>query len=151
MDWNNIIGSHRGVDQIDEGQFDLDTQVDYASGCCLLMPLPIIRKISGFDEKYFLYYEDVDLNVRIKKAGYEIWYIPKAKMWHENAHSTGMGSPLQIYFSTRNRLLLGFKYASARTKIALIKEALTFRNDSVRWQAVKDFFTLKFGKGTFQI
>ncbi len=151
FDWDNIIGSHRGVDQVDHNQFNQEEQIEYATGCALLIPFSVIKKANGFDQKYFMYYEDVDLNTRIKKLGYEIWYAPRAIMWHSNAKSSGVGSPLQDYFSTRNRLLFAFKFAKPRTKLALLRESLRFRTNPVKWKAVKDFILLKFEKGTFDI
>lgn len=151
FDWDNVLGSHRGVDQVDHHQFERESQIDYGSGCSLLIPIPVMQKIRGFDQKFFMYYEDVDINLRIKKLGYEIWYIPKAVMWHHNAHSSGVGSPLQNYFTTRNRLLIAVKYAPLRAKAAVLREAWSFRNNAIKWKAVKDFFSLRFEKGSFEI
>lgn len=151
FDWENIIGKHRGVDQVDHGQWDLEEQTDYATGCALLIPFSVMKKVKGFDNNYFMYYEDVDLNTRIKKLGYQVWYAPKATMWHTNAKSSGVGSPLQDYFTTRNRLLFAMKFASLRTKFAILREAFTFRNNPTKWKGVKDFFLLRFEKGSFDI
>jgi GT2 family glycosyltransferase len=149
IDWNNIYGSTRGVDQYDQGQYDEDTQIDFASGTSLFIPFSIVNQLKEFDNNYFMYYEDVDFSLRIKKLGYEIWYVSKAILWHKNASSSGMASPLQDYFITRNRLYFGLKYASLRTKFALVREALRFRDQPNKWHGVKDFFSLKWGKGTF--
>ena len=149
IDWNNIYGSTRGVDECDQGQYDEETQIEFASGTALLMPLNVLKQIKSFDNNYFMYYEDVDLSLKVKKNGYQIWYIPKAIMWHKNATSSGMASPLQDYFITRNRLYFGMKHASLRAKFALLREALRFRADAHKWHGVKDFFTLQWGKGTF--
>lgn len=149
IDWNNIYGSTRGVDEFDEGQYEEDQQIDFASGTALFIPYKIIQEIKEFDNNYFMYYEDVDLSLKVKKLGKEVWYIPKSILWHKNAASSGMASPLQDYFITRNRLYFGMKHASLRTKVALIREALRFRSDQYKWLGVKDFFSLKWGKGTF--
>jgi GT2 family glycosyltransferase len=151
FDWDNVLGAHIGVDQVDHGQCNREQQVDYASGCAMVIPVKVMQTIKGFDPKFFMYYEDVDLNMRIKKLGYEIWYIPQSIMWHYNASSSGVGSPLQDYFTTRNRLLFAFKHASLRTKIAVLREAFRFRSNKNKWQAVKDFLTLNFEKGSFEI
>ncbi|MDQ3098864.1 MAG: glycosyltransferase family 2 protein [bacterium] len=151
FDWDNIIGGGRGVDQVDQGQFDREEQIEVATGCAMLIPFSVIKKIKGFDNKYFMYYEDVDLSVRIKRLGYELWYVPKAIMWHENAGSSGVGSPLQEYFQMRNRLLFAFKYAKPRTKLAVLREGIRMRNNPPRWKGVKDFLGFHFGKGTFEI
>lgn len=151
LDWDNIIGSSKGVDEIDEGQHNKEHQLEIATGCAMLIPFNVMKKLDGFDSKYFMYYEDVDLCIRAKKLGYEIWYIPNAIMWHENAGSSGVGSPLQEYFQMRNRLLFAFKYAKWRTKLAVLREGFRMRNNPPRWKGVKDFLSFHFGKGTFEI
>lgn len=154
MDWDNINGSHRGVDEVDRKQYDKPSSTGLLTGCCVLFPRKVLEKIHGFDERYFLYYEDADLNERIKRLGMIIWYQPTALLWHINAGATGgSGSVLQDYFISRNRLLFGMKYARFRTKIALIRESLRILRGGRKWQkvGVKDYYRGKFGKGSYQI
>lgn len=154
MDWKNVLGFHKGVDEVDKGQYELLEKTDYASGCCELVKREVFENVGLFDEKYFLYYEDNDLSQRAKKIGLESYYQPKAFLWHINAGSTGgSGSSLQDYYITRNRLLFGFKYASVRAKIALIKEGLGLLFWGRQWQkkGVLDFTLGRFGKGSFSI
>jgi GT2 family glycosyltransferase len=123
LDWRNVYGKHRGVDEVDHGQFDEMQVTDFATGCCFLITKGALAKVGMFDDKYFLYYEDADLSVRAKKAGFRIYYVPSSVIWHKNAGSTGgSGSALQDYYMSRNRLYLGMKYAPVRAKIALLRE-----------------------------
>jgi len=152
-DWENLINKHKGVDKVDHGQFDHDYETEFATGACAMMPIEIIEKLKGFDDDYFLYYEDGDLNMRIKKEGYRIFYCAKAVMWHNNAGSSGSGSTLQDYYITRNRLLFGFRYASLRTRFALFRESLRIIFSGRKWQkiGIRDFYIRKLGKGSFPI
>ena len=152
MDWANVIGSHRGVDEVDQGQYNKIEKTDFASGCCLLLKAELIKKVGMFDEKYFLYYEDSDLSERAKKAGFDIVYAPKAVLWHKNAGSAGgSGSTLQDYYITRNRLLFGMRYAPIRAKIALFRESIGLLTSGREWQkkGVADFYGGRFGKGNY--
>lgn len=152
MDWDNVYGKHKGVDEVDNGQFDTNTQTDFVSGCCMLIRSSVLQKVGYFDEKYFLYYEDTDLSERVKRAGYALQYQPKGILWHSNAESTGgSGSSLQDYFISRNRLRFGFKYASFKTKLALLKESITLMRIGRAWQkrGIRDYYTGVFGKGSF--
>jgi len=152
VDWKNMIASHRGVDEVDKGQFNKMEETDYATGCCMLVKKEVFEKVGLFDEKYFLYFEDADISMRIKRAGYKIIYQPNAILWHENAGSVGgSGSLLQDYFISRNRLLFGFKYAPLRTKIALFKESITIllKGRSNQKKGIKDFYLKRFGKGIY--
>ena len=57
-------------------------EVDFLSGCILLIPKKVIDKIGKLDEEFFFYGEDLDFCLRTKKAGIKILYCPKAKAWH---------------------------------------------------------------------
>jgi hypothetical protein len=154
MDWDNVIGRHRGVDLVDKGQFDKTEETEIATGCCMMVKKEVFEKIGLFDEKFYLYYEDADLSEKTKKAGYKIVYVPKSILWHKNAGSAGgSGSVLQDYYITRNRLLFGVRYASFRAKLALIKESFLILLTGRYWQkrGVLDFYLNKFGKGSFKI
>lgn len=152
IDWNNIMGIHHGVDQVDQGQFNKPMEIDFATGCCLMIKTGVLEKIGLFDERYFLYLEDMDISVRIKKAGYKIVYEPKAMVWHKNAGSSKVGSNLHDYFFTRNRLLFGIKHASIRTKFALVRESgrILFGGNKWKTQGVIDFYLRRFGKGNWK-
>ena len=56
-------------------------------------------------ENFFLYYEEMDWNDHIKRAGYQIWLEPKALIYHKESVSVGRVSGLKEYFMNRNRLL----------------------------------------------
>ncbi|EKD90465.1 MAG: hypothetical protein ACD_31C00005G0091 [uncultured bacterium] len=149
FDEKNVLGSHRGVDQKDEGQFEESIDTDFATGAAIMVRKEVFDKIGLFDQRYFLYYEDSDFCLSAKKAGFKIMYISKAIVYHSNASSTGLGSSLQDYFITRNRMLLASKFLPFRTRFALFREALKNFSNSVRRQALFDFLLSKFGKGSF--
>jgi len=149
IDWDNIIGIHRGVDEVDNGQYDKTEEIDYATGACIFAKREIFEKVGLFDEKYFLYLEDMDFSLRAKKSGYKIIYEPKAVMWHKNAASAGgSGSKMQDYYISRNRLLFAFKHAKVRTKLAVIKQIVSQAKDPVKRAALMDFGLVRFGKTT---
>lgn len=132
IDWANMILTHKGIDEVDRGQWSLPTHgefvdefEDFATGCCLLTTPAIWKKLRGFDPKYFLYYEDADLSLRLQlRLGKQIVVEPSAILYHENAgSSSGAGSAVHQYYQTRNRLRFGLQYSSTRTKLALLFEA----------------------------
>ncbi|MEK7551112.1 MAG: glycosyltransferase family 2 protein [Patescibacteria group bacterium] len=151
IDWKNIFGNHRGVDEVDKGQFDKTEETEVATGCCMMVKRDVLETVGLFNENFFLYYEDADLSMRIKDKGFKILYEPKAILWHKNAAATGSGSPLQDYYITRNRLIFGFKYASVRVKLALFKESLKIFILGRAWQkaGVRDFYLKKLGSGSY--
>jgi GT2 family glycosyltransferase len=143
IDWKNVHCSHRGVDEVDSGQYDTVVETDFATGCCMFIRKDIIEKIGNLNAKYFAYFEDVDFCVRAKKAGYQIKYVPESLIWHKNASSSGgPGSSLQFFLQERNRIYFGLKFAVFKTKIHLIIKAIEFlfsQNYKITLSLVKIF------------
>lgn len=151
FDIANVLGGHRGVDEEDCGQYNIEEKTDYITGAALFIKKEVFEKIGLFDEKYFLYYEDSDFCFRAKQAGFKIMYIPSAVIYHNNAQSTGLGSGLQDYYITRNRMLFASKFLSIRARFALFREALKNISNPVRRMAFFDFLTGNLGKGSFKL
>jgi len=154
MDWANIIGQNRGVDEVDKGQYDKTEETEIATGCCMLIKKEVFENIGLFDDKYFLYYEDSDLSIRARRKDFKIMYVSGSIIWHKNAGSAGgSGSVLQDYYITRNRLLFGFKFAGFRSKLALFRESLSLFLRGRQWQkrGVIDFYLGKLGKGSYNV
>jgi GT2 family glycosyltransferase len=151
IDWHNVLASHRGVDEVDQGQYDQTMETDFVSGCAMMIKVDLIKNVGFLDDRYFLYLEDLEYCQRAKKAGYEVIYYPRAKLWHANAGSSEVGGSLHDYYFTRNRLLFGLQYAPWRAKIALVRESLRLLISGRKWQkqGVKDFYARKFGKGSW--
>jgi N-acetylglucosaminyl-diphospho-decaprenol L-rhamnosyltransferase len=63
--------------------------VGWLSGSCLLLRRSAFDEVSGFDERYFMYMEDVDLGDRLGKAGWQNVYVPSAEILHDKGHATG--------------------------------------------------------------
>lgn len=151
LDWRNVMSLHRGVDEVDRGQYDEETNIDFATGACLLIRREVLKKIGLFDERYFLYFEDADLSVRIRNAGFSLLYVPNAVVWHNNAGSSGSGSALHDYYLTRNRILFGMKFAPFKTKAALVRESMRLLVSGRKWQkiGISDYYLRRLGKGSF--
>ncbi len=149
IDWDNLVAYHRGVDEVDRGHFDNQLECDFATGCVLMIKREVLEKVGTLDKKYFLYMEDVDYSVRVKKAGYEIHFVPKSIVWHKNAGSSGgSGSPLQEYYQTRNTMLFTFKHGGLKQIITVFRLIFGFLIDgnSRHRLAVYHLLTGRFGK-----
>jgi len=149
IDWPNLLCFHRAVDEVDRGQVDSQLTSDFATGCCVLIKREVLEKIGLFDERYFLYLEDVDLSVRAEAAGYGIGFASQAKVWHKNAGSSGgAGSTLHQYYQTRNRLLFGLMHGSWRNKITTVSYLVRLLFSSLKAEktAAIDLLLLRLGK-----
>ena len=63
--------------------------VGWLSGSCLLLRRAAFDDVGGFNERYFMYMEDVDLGDRLGKAGWQNVYVPSAEVLHDKGHATG--------------------------------------------------------------
>ena len=80
----------------------------WLSGSCVLVRRNAFDRIGGFDERYFMYFEDVDLGVRLAAAGYRNVYEPEAEAVHAGAHSTGRHSArmIEAHHTSARRFLM---------------------------------------------
>lgn len=83
-----------------------------AHGCAMLIRWSALQKTGLFPADFFLYYEEWDLSMRIKKAGYQIWHVGPAEIYHEGSASIGNSNPMKEYYLTRNRILFIRRNAS---------------------------------------
>ncbi len=149
IDWENLDCFHRGVDELDVGQFAKQTTSDFATGCCALIRRDTLEKIGFLDKRFFLYYEDADWSLKALRFGYQIGYCDSAVVWHVNAGSSqGPGSAIHQYYQSRNRLLFFWRYGSFRVRLTVIHLAMRFALWGERLQklAVWHFLTGKRGK-----
>ena len=75
---------HRGMKQLDEGQYDEIVEVEYAPTCCLLAKKKVFQDIGLMDEKYFVYFDDTDFSYRVwKDKRHKMFYYPDVKFYHK--------------------------------------------------------------------
>lgn len=89
----------------DRGQYDEDHETAYAHGAAMMVPMRVVKEIGLMSYIFFLYYEEADWCVRIKKAGYKIYYVGNSYVLHKESVSTGKLSALKIYYQNRNRIV----------------------------------------------
>jgi len=87
-------------------------RITFASGCAFLMPAKVARKLSGFAEDFFMYCEDVDLSLRVRKADYRLYYQPAARVYHRE-NPVHNPTAFQIRLRDRNRRRVVRRYYSA--------------------------------------
>ena len=81
--------AHRGIRRYDNNSFSKDIITDYISGCCLLISWDNINKLNGFDSRFNMYGEDVDLCIRAKNIGSKCMVIASSNIWHKVSGSIG--------------------------------------------------------------
>jgi len=134
--------------------------VDYMPACCALVRAEAFERAGLFNPEYFLYSEDVDLSLRVRKAGYTIAFVPEAVIYHKSSLSTGgTTSSISKYYATRNRFLLlklhgglfdKFIFYTVMLPLVIIKNIFILDKAprSAFFQGLKHGLTGKFGKNS---
>jgi GT2 family glycosyltransferase len=86
-------------------------EADWVPGAFCIIPKKVLDEVGGFDERFFLYYEEVDLCRRIKNAGYDIWYWPDIVVVHLGGESAKSVKALSV--SSASKQLALWSYRSA--------------------------------------
>lgn len=125
--WNSATARFEQVGEgvLDDGlRFSTVCETDYACGCAFFVPAARLREIGLLDDKFFLYFEETDWCYRAREAGYPSIYVPEARLWHKISVSFGgEGSPLALYFQTRNRLLWARRHAALPRRLGVYLES----------------------------
>jgi hypothetical protein len=111
---------HVGLLKYDHELASIHSDNDFISGCFSMFRSSVLREVGLLDERFFAYMEDVDLNMRIKNAGYKLAYIPEAFIYHKVSTTIKVDSPFYLYFNMRNRLIMLKKHNSAMELLAAV-------------------------------
>lgn len=160
-----LLGKARtiGVNKKDVPIYNQQRDVDWFTGCCMLIRRSVLEKIGFLDESYFSSYEDVDFCLRVTAQNFRIVYCPTTKIYHKVAQDwKGIENPLYIYYQIRNNLLFIKKNLTGIKKYLAYSFLTTFsfprrllrfyRNKEFYkrkylFMAVKDFLNHHYGKG----
>lgn len=96
---------HIGENESDQGQFAQPRDVDWLSGCAILVRRQVIEQVGALDERFFYYWEETEWCMRARRAGWRLVHVPQAQLWHKGVQRNYVPSPNVTYYQTRNRLL----------------------------------------------
>lgn len=92
-----------------------ERMIDWQCGCAVMFRADLLKRLGGFDERFFYYYEDVDLCRRVWEAGYPIVYTPEVTITHLGGQSTTQRFPIAFELDKyRNRYRYFHKYYGRR-------------------------------------
>jgi GT2 family glycosyltransferase len=94
-----------GEKEINTQQYRFALPTAYAHGAAMLVKRAVFEKAGLMWNDFFLYYEELDWCERIKRAGFEIWVEPNAKIYHKESASVGALSSFKTFYINRNRIL----------------------------------------------
>jgi N-acetylglucosaminyl-diphospho-decaprenol L-rhamnosyltransferase len=94
--------------------------VDHVMGAFYLIRGGLFQQVGGFDERFFVYLEDLDLSLRVHQAGYRIHYLAEARAFHKGGGSSEQVKARRLFYSLRSRILYGFKHFHWGTAMLLM-------------------------------
>ncbi|MFZ1825659.1 MAG: glycosyltransferase family 2 protein [Chitinophagales bacterium] len=95
--------------EMDDGQYNVNEPVFWASGAALCIRSELFFRMKGFDEDYFAHMEEIDLCWRLKRCGYQILAVNDAVVYHVGGGSLSKENPHKTYLNFRNNLSMLFK------------------------------------------
>ncbi|MCD9855241.1 glycosyltransferase family 2 protein [Epilithonimonas sp. JDS] len=95
--------------EFDNGQYDDETEIFWASGCSLFIRSEDFWKMNGFDERFFAHQEEIDLCWRLKNEGRKIYYCGKSTVYHVGGGTLKKENPEKTYLNFRNNLSMMLK------------------------------------------
>ncbi len=142
---------HRGIGKEDSTVFDEIRDVDFISGCCMLLSRRLLQTVGLLDDTFFFGTEDYDISIRAARSGFRLVYAPRSRIWHKVSRSTDMAgrspSPTVAYYHARNHFILLEKhwsrvqYATATAYFVALLPLLfgLFLYYDRRWRTVERF------------
>lgn len=134
VDWKRGGGSVPGVFGAAEAQSAmLPRHVSFASGCAMMIRCSVLEREGGFDPRFFMYEEDLELSLRVQERGSRIWYEPNALVHHigqssqknrakfiSRFHPQNPSLAFMVYHSTKNRLLNMRMHAHGKNRLIFL-------------------------------
>ena len=108
-----------------EWEHDETRVVDHVIGAFFLMRQSFFESLGGFDERFFVYLEDLDLSLRARKAGYKSVYLSDSQAFHLGGGTSGQVKAQRLFYALSSRLLFGFKHFSPLNAWGLLFITLT--------------------------
>ncbi len=94
--------------------------VDQVMGAYFFVRRQLFQSLEGFDERFFVYFEEVDFSLRAKQAGFSSYFLASAACYHKGCGTTDQIKARRLFYSLRSRILYGFKNLGGLSAAALL-------------------------------
>ncbi len=147
--WNSFLGRAitKGDRKLKSAYAINDQNLDWATGCCMLLRTEALMEVGLLNESYFAYFEDVEWSRRFIRKGFEIQLVPQAQIYHhagaasKSTHKEGTLNPRVFYYHVRNQFFL------IRSQVEFAAKPFAFTYHLLRFIAWMGYFGLR---GRFQ-
>lgn len=107
--WPKLFPPHFMV----EWDHSADREVDQIMGAFFLVRRSLFETLRGFDERFFVYFEEVDFSLRARDRGFRSFYLSTAKAYHRGGGVTEQAKGARLFYSLRSRMLYSYKHFGA--------------------------------------
>lgn len=132
MFFSKIFGLDRllpGIFQshfMEEWEHKENREVDHVIGAFFLVRRHLFEQLNGFDERFFVYLEDLDFSLRAKKSGWASYYLADARAYHKGGGTSEQIKARRLFYSLRSRILYGYKHFTPTQATLLLVSTLCF-------------------------
>jgi GT2 family glycosyltransferase len=125
IDWRtgSVTRVHAG-EGVSSWQAHAPVEEDIASGTAMLVKREVLERVGLMDEAFYLYYEETDWCLRMRKAGYKILAVPASIVWHAVSRTLGPSSPVIDYYMLRNHLRFIGRHWSGAARLRILASTL---------------------------
>lgn len=107
---NRLLGLTKLTQQMVDWDHSLTRQVDQVMGAFFFIRHSLFKSLGGFDERFYVYFEEVDLSFRAKQNGWNSVYIANAQAYHSGGGVSNQVKAHRLFYSLRSRILYSFKH-----------------------------------------
>lgn len=132
--WQTFVGGSFGLTEWLPGRFPpllmlefdhlSERDVDHVIGAFYLVRRSLFQELKGFDQRFFVYLEDLDLSRRIRDRGLRIHYLPQAKAFHKGGGTSEKVKSTRLFYSLRSRLAYADKHFTRSAACAVLAATL---------------------------
>lgn len=138
-----VVKKYNQTYEIDNPYYQESSEILAFCGVSVLIRKELYTEFGGFDESFFMYYEDTDLSVKFRRAGYKLVFEPLSIVYHVHAGSSVEWSPFFIFHVERNHLAFVYRHFPL---IVVIQETIKFLATffigiikMIRWRALQNW------------
>jgi GT2 family glycosyltransferase len=99
--------------------------VDQVQGAFFLIRRAVFEELKGFDERFFMYFEELELSLRVRRAGWRSTFLPDATVFHEERASSNLVLSSRLFYAIRSRVLYAFMHFAWWQATAVMLAALS--------------------------
>jgi GT2 family glycosyltransferase len=136
LGFDRIFPAHFPPHFLQEWNHDTTRIVDQVMGAFMMIRRPLFETLSGFDERFFVYFEDLDLALRARALGWTSVYLATAQAFHRGRGTTDAAKAKRLFYVTRSRILFSFKHFSRPAAIAVATSTIVLEPLARVWGAL---------------